>query len=175
MVLEVFKLRIPDLFIMDAVLGMQGNGPASKDLRHIGLVIASDNAVALDAVMARMTGLDPRNLPILTMAAKQGLGSIGKDDISIDGEFRPLQDFMLPPMLESGYAAPGTQQYMDMVIAALPVVDETLCTGCAECVEVCPVKIITMEGKLPHIDIDKCIKCYCCQELCPQKAIQLKV
>ena len=29
MIVEVFRLRIPDLFIMDAVVGMEGNGPAS--------------------------------------------------------------------------------------------------------------------------------------------------
>ncbi|MDR0466126.1 MAG: DUF362 domain-containing protein [Deltaproteobacteria bacterium] len=102
MILEVFKLRVPDLFIMDAILGMQGNGPASKDLRHIGLVMASDNAVALDAVMARMTGLDPGNLPVLNMAAAQGLGRFEQDAISIDGDLKPLHDFQLPPPPEGG-------------------------------------------------------------------------
>ena len=52
-VVEVFRLRVPDLFLVDAVVGMEGNGPASPDLRDIGLILASDNAVALDAVMAR--------------------------------------------------------------------------------------------------------------------------
>ena len=47
-IVEVFRLRVPDLFIMDAVVGMEGNGPASPDLREIGLVLAADNAVALD-------------------------------------------------------------------------------------------------------------------------------
>ena len=28
-VVEVFKIRVPDLFIIDAVVGMEGNGPAS--------------------------------------------------------------------------------------------------------------------------------------------------
>jgi len=175
MVLDVFKLRVPDLFIMDAIVGMQGNGPASKDLRHIGLIMASDNAVAMDAVMSRMVDLDPGNLPALVLAAEQGLGSFEKDDLMIDGEFKTLQGFMLPPMPESGYAAPGMLQFFDKALAAAPVVNTELCTLCGECVEICPPNALKVEGTLLNVDLGKCIKCYCCQELCPQSAIQLKV
>jgi len=35
LIVEVFRLRVPDLFIMDAVTGMEGNGPASPELRHM--------------------------------------------------------------------------------------------------------------------------------------------
>ena len=59
LIVEVFRLRVPDLFILDAVIGMEGNGPASPDLRKIGLVLAADNAVALDGVVATMMGLEP--------------------------------------------------------------------------------------------------------------------
>jgi uncharacterized protein (DUF362 family)/Pyruvate/2-oxoacid:ferredoxin oxidoreductase delta subunit len=174
MILEVFKLRVPDLFIMDAIVGMQGNGPASKDLRHIGLIMAADNAVALDAVMARMVGLDPSDLPVLTLAASQGLGSFAPDDIHLDGEYTPLHDFRLPPLPGSGYARDAVQQLLDKTLAARPVVNGDLCIGCGECVEICPGKALTMEGALPRVDLDKCIQCYCCQELCSQKSIQLK-
>ena len=174
MILEVFKLRVPDLFIMDAILGMQGNGPASKDLRHIGLIMASDNAVAIDAVMARMVGLEPDALPVLALAASQELGSFEQDDIRIDGEFRPLHDFKLPPMPESGYAGPGLKQFMDKALSASPVVNGDLCIACGECVAICPGKALSMQDGLPRVDLRKCIKCYCCQELCPQKSIQLK-
>ncbi|MEK6195131.1 MAG: DUF362 domain-containing protein [Deltaproteobacteria bacterium] len=58
-IVEVFRQRVPDLYIMDAVVGMEGNGPASSDLREIGLILAADNTVAMDAVVARMMGLDP--------------------------------------------------------------------------------------------------------------------
>ena len=174
MILEVFKLRVPDIFIMDAILGMQGNGPAGKDLRHIGLIMASDNAVAMDAVMALMVGLEPRELPVLALAAEEGLGSFEKSDINIDGEFKTIHGFILPPMPESGYAAPTLQQFMDKTLSATPVINGDLCIGCGECVEICPGKALSMVGELPRVDLGKCIKCYCCQELCPQKSIQLK-
>jgi len=174
MLVEVFKLRVPDLFIMDAIVGMQGNGPACKDLRHIGLIMASDNAVAMDAVMARMVNLDPRGLRALALAAEQGLGSFEQDDIHIEGEFKILHDFMLPHIPESGYASPGVQQFMDRALTVSPAVNSELCISCGECVEICPAAALIMEGELPRVDLGKCIRCYCCQELCPQKGIQLR-
>jgi len=174
MVLDVFKLRVPDLFIMDAIVGMQGNGPASRDLRYIGLIMASDNAIAMDAVMAKMVGLAPSSLPVLVLAAEQGLGSFEKDNLEIDGEFKTLQDFMLPPMPESGYVAPGMRPFFDKALTVIPVTNTELCTLCGECVAICPVNALTIEKPLLQVDLGKCIKCYCCQELCPEKAIQLK-
>ena len=38
----------PTLSIMDAVWGMEGNGPTAGQNRHIGLVMASENAHALE-------------------------------------------------------------------------------------------------------------------------------
>ncbi len=76
LVVEVFRLRIPDLFIVDAVVGMEGNGPASPELREIGLILAGDNAVAVDAVMAAMMGLDPGRLRFLRRAAEAGSGNL---------------------------------------------------------------------------------------------------
>jgi uncharacterized protein (DUF362 family) len=36
---DVFGLRVPDLFVVDAVKGMEVDGPASPDLKDIGLVL----------------------------------------------------------------------------------------------------------------------------------------
>ena len=74
LLVDVFRLRVPDLFIVDAVVGMEGNGPASPDLREIGLILASDNAVAMDAVIATMMGCEPARLRFLQKAKEAGLG-----------------------------------------------------------------------------------------------------
>lgn len=98
LIVDVFQLRVPDLFLVDAVVGMEGNGPASPDLRNIGLILASDNAVALDAVMAAMMGCEPGRLRFLKKAKKVGLGNYDLSDIEIIGELKPLPDFKLPPL-----------------------------------------------------------------------------
>ncbi|MBP7737623.1 MAG: DUF362 domain-containing protein [Spirochaetes bacterium] len=73
---------------MDAVVGMEGNGPASPDLREIGLVIASDNAVAMDAVVATMMGCDPAKLRFLQKAKEYGLGDHDIGRMEIIGELK---------------------------------------------------------------------------------------
>lgn len=65
LMVDVFRLRVTDLFIVDAVIGMEDDGPASPDLREIGLILASDNAVAVDSVISRMMGCDPGRLRFL--------------------------------------------------------------------------------------------------------------
>jgi len=46
LIVDIFSLRVPDIFIVDAVTGMERNCPSSPDRRDIGRVPASDNAAA---------------------------------------------------------------------------------------------------------------------------------
>jgi hypothetical protein len=174
-IVEVFRLRVPDLFIMDAVVGMEGNGPASPDLREIGLILAADNAVALDGVVATMMGLDPGRLRFLQKANALGLGDFDPQAIQIDGEMRILPDFKLPPL--GGEAISGNnaiQELMQSKTRVRPQADAELCTACGACIEHCPVSALTMKANLPVADADICITCFCCQEICPEKAMALK-
>lgn len=174
-VVEVFRLRVPDLFIVDAVVGMEGNGPASSDLRDIGLVLGSDNAVAMDAVIATMMGVAPHLLSFLTIAREMGLGDYDLDTIDIIGELRRLPAFKLPPL--SGEAILGNapvQAFIHGRSFARPHVDADGCTGCGTCAEHCPASALSMVEGLPQVDADMCIACFCCQEMCPTKAIAVK-
>ena len=53
--------------------------------------------------------------------------------------------------------------------------DTDECTGCGECVEVCPVDAITMEADIPIVDEDWCIGCGVCVDKCPSQAANLKL
>jgi uncharacterized protein (DUF362 family)/NAD-dependent dihydropyrimidine dehydrogenase PreA subunit len=175
LVVEVFRLRIPDLFIMDAVVGMEGNGPASPDLREIGLILAADNAVAMDTVVATMMGLDPGRLRFLVNAAEAGLGSWQLDDIRIDGRLEPLSDFKIPPL--GGEAIQDNAVIQDMLTSKtllVPTPDAETCTACGACVEQCPAEALSLPDDLPQVDMDRCVTCFCCQEICPEKAMALQ-
>ncbi len=175
MIVEVFRLRVPDLFIMDAVIGMEGNGPASPELREIGLVLAADNGVALDAVVARMMGLDPARLRFLQKAKMMGLGEFEAHRIRIDGEMRILCDFKLPPL--GGEAIAGNPAIQDLMLTKTrlkPQTDPERCTACGACVDHCPVSALAMQDGFPAADPDRCITCFCCQEICPEKAVSLR-
>ncbi len=98
MLVDVYRLRVPDLFIVDAIIGMEGNGPAGPDLREIGLIMASDNGVAMDAVIAFMMGLEPGHLRFLQKAKEIGLGDYDLGTIEVIGELKRLPNFKLPPL-----------------------------------------------------------------------------
>ena len=175
LLVDVFRLRVPDLFIVDAVVGMEGNGPASPDLRDIGLVLAGDNAVAVDAVIATLMGCEPGRLRFLQRARELGLGEFERDRIEVEGDLRPVAGFKLPPF--SGEAIlnnSAMQAAMDQRIRVRPKADEALCTGCGTCVDQCPASALTLEGALPRVDPELCIGCFCCQELCPERAMALR-
>ncbi len=175
MLVDVFRLRVPDLFIVDAVVGMEGNGPASTDLRDIGLVLASDNGVALDAIIAVMMGLEPGRLRFLQKAKEVGLGDYDPATIEVIGDLRRLSDFKLP--LLGGEAIiqnPDVQALLHNRTLMRPHPDRELCTGCGTCVDQCPVSALSMGDRFPEVDDDTCITCFCCQEMCPEKAITLQ-
>jgi uncharacterized protein (DUF362 family)/NAD-dependent dihydropyrimidine dehydrogenase PreA subunit len=175
MLVDVFRLRVPDLFLVDAVVGMEGNGPASPELRDIGLVLASDNAVAMDSVMATMMGCDPARLRFLQKARELGLGDFDIKGIDVIGELQPIPDFKLPPL--GGEALMNNDHVQSIIHSRTvlrPQADPDLCTGCGTCVDQCPVAALSMGEIVPSVNPDICITCFCCQEICPEKAIMLK-
>jgi uncharacterized protein (DUF362 family)/NAD-dependent dihydropyrimidine dehydrogenase PreA subunit len=175
MLVDVFRLRVPDLFVVDAVVGMEGNGPACSDLRRIGLIIASDNAVAMDAVIATMMGCEPGRLRFLQRARELGLGDFDLSRIDILGELKRLPDFKLPPLGGEAIAQnDAVREFMQSRIVLRPQADPERCTSCGTCVEQCPVSALSMPDRLPQVDAETCITCFCCQEICPEKAITLR-
>ncbi len=56
----------------------------------------------------------------------------------------------------------------------LPVLDETRCTGCGDCVAVCPADCLEQRGKLPWLPRPAdCVSCGACAAVCPTAAIRL--
>ncbi len=60
---------------------------------------------------------------------------------------------------------------------------EDLCKGCGLCVNVCPQKIITLDGKKINakgyhpatvVEMDKCIGCASCALMCPDVVITVE-
>jgi uncharacterized protein (DUF362 family) len=175
LIVDVFSLRVPDFFIVDAVVGMEGNGPASPDLRDIGMILASDNGVALDATIARMMGVVPQSLPFLETARKRGLGDYLEDSIEIVGDMVIIPDFKVPPAITESTETPsGIREFFLGRIHLRPEANRELCTACETCIDQCPVSALTMKDDLPVVDPETCITCFCCQEICPEMAISLR-
>ena len=57
----------------------------------------------------------------------------------------------------------------------LPVLDVTRCTGCGDCVAVCPADCLAMSGARPWLPRPRdCVSCSACELVCPTDAIQLR-
>jgi len=53
--------------------------------------------------------------------------------------------------------------------------DEDLCTGCGQCVDICPVQAVKMEDDHPVVEMDWCIGCGVCATVCPTEAVQIVI
>lgn len=47
------------------------------------------------------------------------------------------------------------------------------CTGCGECVEVCPNKAVAIRDGVAVIDKEECTGCGVCVDECPKEAMTL--
>lgn len=59
-------------------------------------------------------------------------------------------------------------------ILPLPTLDETRCTGCGDCVRLCPADCLAMAGRLPWLPRPRdCISCAVCVLICPVSALTI--
>ena len=60
-------------------------------------------------------------------------------------------------------------------LSELPLLDETRCTGCGDCVAVCPTDCLAMAGALPWLPRPRaCVSCAACVLICPAGAVSLE-
>ena len=70
---DIAAFARPALTLVDAVVGMEGNGPSSGDPRPLGALIAGRDVFAVDMVAAALVGLQPLAVPTNRIAAARGL------------------------------------------------------------------------------------------------------
>lgn len=173
---DVFAAVPPWVTVVDAVEVMEGNGPSSGQVRTLGLIAAGRDAVALDAVLASLVGIDPLKVPTTREAWRRGLGSARPEDITVAGEAPG-------PERASGFAVPSNWHFFlvpgVLSRAALrwfwvrPAVVPGTCTGCGECEAACAAAAIGLgaDGRA-SVDDARCVSCLCCIEACPSGAIE---
>jgi len=86
---DILAAAKPDLCVMDAFEAMEGQGPAFGDMVPMGLVLASDDVVACDAVADALMGFDNLENPLPRIAQQRGLGAGDMNQIDVVGE--PLE------------------------------------------------------------------------------------
>lgn len=173
MLLDICAAVKPCFSILDAVIGMEGEGPSGGRPREIGALIGSASPHAADAVGARLIGLQSQQVTTLEAALKRGL--LGEYTLLGDSiEPMIIHDFDIPMGLRRGSWV-RMMNALPQVFRPRPVFTHRRCDGCGTCLRACPAKAITMDERhRPHVDVKQCIRCYCCQELCPKTDVEVR-
>ncbi|NLN94198.1 MAG: DUF362 domain-containing protein [Candidatus Hydrogenedens sp.] len=183
MLADLTRLLAPRLYIMDGIVGMEGNGPGNGTPIDLRVLLFSTDPVALDAAACHIVCLDPKLVPTIVKGKEQGLGVY--DTIHWLGD--PLEDFLCPEFdvnrkRDWSKDASGklSSRLIKNYVTPRPVILKDKCTVCGTCVKVCPVDPKALQFPKgdktvpPEFDYSRCIRCYCCQEMCPDSAIIVK-
>ncbi len=172
-VVEVYNAVNPGLTIMDAIIGLDRDGPAANgEPRFTGLLLASRNGAALDVVACKIIGFDPEWVPAVREALKRGLASL--EGITVRGNVPSIPYTRLPDVTPLAGIRRSIDDYVFGQFLVAPRIRLSACTRCDACINRCAAGAIRHDNRgLPVIDYNACIHCYCCPEYCGPGAISL--
>jgi uncharacterized protein (DUF362 family)/Pyruvate/2-oxoacid:ferredoxin oxidoreductase delta subunit len=186
MIVDLNAALRPQYALMDAIVGMEGPGPGAGDPRHIGLVLASANLLAMDIAASEILGYPPLEIPVSREALSRGiwLGSPSEIEypLGTPADLR-IPDFKKIPLKKSGgqlteFLLPKPFRQFRERLTPRPEIDRSICLRCGDCTRICGSKAMALTGegkdKQVRIDYGVCIRCYCCHEICPVKAIGIR-
>jgi uncharacterized protein (DUF362 family) len=164
--LDILTIVKPHLFIMDGIMGMEGQGPGSGDPVKMDLVLASTDDVAMDISVCKILGVEPVGIPVLKRAKVRGLWPE-----RIDYPIRRPGD-----VAYKGFRLPNTADHLltgKKVPRKSPVITDK-CSACGDCEKICPKDAVQVKERMAEVAYSKCIRCFCCHEVCPEDAIVLR-
>jgi len=159
MLVDICESIKPGLSIIDAVVGMEGAGPAGGDPKQLGAIVGGISPYAVDLAQCHLMGLRIDSVCTLQDANSRNLAPIDPSALKWLGDD--------PEAFRSNFK-PATKHKNDNI----PKILEN-CIGCGDCARICPMKCIAMSDRKAIIKEKACIRCYCCHEFCPAKAISL--
>jgi uncharacterized protein (DUF362 family)/Pyruvate/2-oxoacid:ferredoxin oxidoreductase delta subunit len=172
MLLDLHLALAPRFTVIDAIVAMQGKGPGSGTPRAMGSLFAAIDATALDAALADLTVHERPTVYTLAAAERRGLIDLA-DPYRLEGDpIEPDRGFEHAPRdAQDRLPAPVRRLARTLLTSRPRLVNETACTRCGDCAQICGASAITLQPT-PVYDDDKCVRCYACTEICPTAAIQ---
>ena len=181
LILDIHQVARPTLAIMDAVVGMEGQGPSGGRPRELGCLLAGRDLAAVDTLACHLIGLEPSAVPTLAAARRRGLGATSMAELDVKGDdwerlrqagFQKVSK--VDDLLRLVPLPMGVLRWIRERWTLRPTMVAGACTGCGICVGGCPVSPSAIHPADGQVDDLTCIRCYCCHELCPNQAILLE-
>lgn len=85
-IVDIALTRTPDLAIVDAIVGMEGDGPLNGSAKNLGALVMGSDPLAVDATCCRLMKLDPERIPYLIFGRQKKLGLLREAEIQQLGE-----------------------------------------------------------------------------------------
>ena len=154
--LDIYQAVKPALTIVDGILGIEGNGPATSGIkRNFGLILAGADGLAIDALLAKLMNIQPEYVFTNKEAAFRNIGNVDENNIEIKGEKLSsciIADFKLPDASFKQFLVnkfPGfIANILKKLITIHPKIDSDACRLCESCIKNCPQQTMSVqEGK----------------------------
>jgi len=180
---DLNKVILPHFFIMDGIMGMEGPGPGQGTPVKTEVLLGSSNPVAMDIIASSIAGYDPMDIPTTSIAIERRLWLNDISELKYDGpELSTItrKEFKRIPVTGDrniSFKFISNRLKFLRKLERRPVFIHKNCTGCLECIKICPVNAITMHPvKENHVVLtdSKCIRCFCCSEVCQSNAVVIR-
>jgi len=201
-ILALNEAVLPDLIIVDGLIGMEGNGPGDGEVFRFGHLIASDNAFVNDLVVCSLVDMPLEEVPYLVHAREAGhlldehvdaVKSIearhhiqkapARSRLAELSEARSLRwlkravqpALRSPKVLEVAYDFGIIQDVYFMEDDTVTDLRKNaeLCGECRKCEDFCPTHLKAEEIGVKTGEED-CIQCLYCWWVCPDDALLLE-
>lgn len=167
----IWRVLPPTVSIADAVVGMEGQGPANGRPVRLGILAASSDPFALDIALCDILHIKPESVPYLRGMAAKHAPELAGDRVEVKSFEVPVGSHLL------NFVPAGLMRVAARILWVRPRIDATRCVGCGRCVAACPVTALSRaaeEGRAaPVLKCRACIGCACCHEVCPEGAIRM--
>jgi uncharacterized protein (DUF362 family) len=85
-IVDIALTRTPELAIVDAIVGMEGDGPLNGTPRPLGALVMGADLLAVDATCCRLMQLAPERIGYLVLGERKKLGLLAQDKVRQIGE-----------------------------------------------------------------------------------------
>lgn len=165
----------PVFNVLDAVTGMQGEGPSGGDKYDFGFIAASKSAVALDFAMTKLLDISPSAVPYLPILSAPVSADEYMKSVEFCGDFNGTEVFKInkPSTLRVRLIPGWLVKIIGPFLWIRPAFQDN-CIKCGKCIEACPVSALEFnENKKVTLSPELCIGCCCCHEVCPVSAVEM--